>query len=652
MGRLRRGTRRGVRRRALALLVILLIGPAAVFSWLGWQSLDREHAVRATELRHEAARVLDRRVRDWMDRIGRIEKREAARAYYAYQDVHLALGVDQGFLFQRSPLTPPPDEPLLQGWFQWESFPHYGAARTPEVFPEDAHGLAERLRVGYGADLVLRLERAASEVADEDRGVRTRMLPLRVIAANEERGQLSEELRLHQRDSRAMQQAALPGSQADPVERAPYIVSFEERTQGEREVAVRVGSFRYLAAPAGFDGPEFVAYRLVSIASTHARSREVRHTRWLMQGYTLDLDQALPSTWQQDGTTQIASAAGEPEAQGVMRRSLLSALDADTAVLSGGEGRTEGLAEGPGTGSDDPAGTAGAPALPQRNEALILLARADPQAIERDRAKRSRQFFFLLAGLAGLVITGCYVLFRMIRSELHLVRRKEDFMAAITHELKTPLTGIRMYAEMLREGWTENRGAAERYADRIIDESQRLGHLVGQVLDLTALERGVSAMRAVPGDLGEAVRRAVALMGAKAESHGVEMTVQVAEDVPEFPFDPRLVDPLVLNLIDNAIKYGSKSEAPRVEVRVQRSGERVLLQVSDNGPGIDASVRKHLFEPFRRADGELTRDTPGVGIGLALVKRYAEAHRARVTVDSEPGRGTRVRVRFPVGRTI
>jgi signal transduction histidine kinase len=253
-----------------------------------------------------------------------------------------------------------------------------------------------------------------------------------------------------------------------------------------------------------------------------------------------------------------------------------------------------------------------------------------------------------VSGLVVVVVLGFVVLMRGVRREVALARRKEDFIAAITHELKTPLTGIRMYADMLKQGFAASREASEKYANRILDETKRLGHLVDQVLDLAALERGVADVNARPGDLGEAVADAVSLMAPKADEAGVPLSVDVEPGLPSVSFDPRLVRPLVLNLVDNAIKYSDRSETKDVRVSVRRDADRVVVAVADRGVGIDPEARKALFEPFQRAGDELTRNAPGVGIGMALVKRYADAHRARVVVDSESGVGTTIAVRFPV----
>ncbi len=272
----------------------------------------------------------------------------------------------------------------------------------------------------------------------------------------------------------------------------------------------------------------------------------------------------------------------------------------------------------------------------------------DGEALDAAFAVSRMRFLLLMAGVLVVVAVGFGVLTRGLRREIALARRKEDFVAAVTHELKTPLAGIRMYADMLREGWVADEESANRYATRIIEESDRLGSLVDQVLDLAALERGVATANAVPGDLGAAVQGAVHLMESRADQAGVSMTSHVAEDLSPVVFDPRLVRPLVLNLLDNAIKYSEHVETKVVEVTVRRAGDAAVeVVVEDHGVGIDPKAQRHLFEPFHRAGDELTRTAKGVGIGLALVKRYAEAHDARVALESEVGRGTTVTVRFP-----
>ncbi|MGE0193837.1 MAG: sensor histidine kinase [Planctomycetota bacterium] len=605
--------------------------PAIGFSALGWRSVRREHAVRTVEVERLAEAALDRRLAGLVDALERVRARESLRDFTDWQDEVLPRSLDEMALaFQASPLRPSAAEPLVRGWFQWELLGGLPMGERPDVFPPGDVTLADQLAAGFGADLVARLEHAPHDVALSGRGAIVRRYPLRYIAANEERGQLIEELLdLNQRG--ATRQLANVQQRLEPSTATPYIDSFERRTRGGEEIEVRLTPMRWLARPAGSDAPHFLAWRLVHVPADFADRREVHADRWIVQGLAVDISSRLPSRWEAEGDIEIGGGAlldGTPPA--IVRRDLAALLGAESAapVRMPGKGGPRGSLVAPG------------------DDELLFGARVAPGAIEQQWAKMRDRFLLQLAGLAALVAGGFVLLVRMLRRERALVRRKEDFVAAVTHELKTPLTGIRMYAEMLKEGWVSSPDAADRYASRILGESERLGHLVDQVLDLAALERGVAQVHARPGDLGAAVEEAVGLMLPRAQQQGVTLQLDIEAGLPPVVFDPRLVKPLVLNLVDNAIKYGARGEDKTVRVRVARDGERTVVSVADRGPGIDPEIRRDLFRPFQRAEGELTRDTAGVGIGLALVKRYADAHRARVVVVSEPGKGTTIGVRF------
>lgn len=631
VGRTRR-TRRGLPGRATFLLALVLVLPAAGFSALGWRSLEREHAVRVLEMGRAVDDAVVRRVGLLRAELERIRTSEGLRDPTLWQEEHLPRSFEEvGLAFQATPLVPSPAEPLVRGWFQWELLDGAPIGARPEVFPAGSAALAEQLGAAYGGDLALRLERAPDDIALRGRAALVRRYPLRFIAANEERGQLLEELlHLNQRSARRPLQVTARGEGGGAT---PYIDSFERRTQGDLQVAVHLTPFRWLARAEGAAGPELVLWRLVWIPAEHEERREVRRDRWFIQGAAFDLSSRLPRVWEKEGSSEIGGGGALARSQPppTVRVDLLDELEAETASL----------VRLPPSGSGDRAAL-----LPGPNPDLLFVGRVAPGAVEGAWTKMRDRFLLLLAGLAAILAGGFVLLVRMLRGEHALLRRKEDFIAAITHELKTPLTGIRMYAEMLKEGWVDSPASAERYAERIIGESERLGHLVNQVLDLAALERGVAQLHARSGDLGAAVEEAVGLMQSRAREQGVTLDLDIEPGLAPVTFDPRLVKPLVLNLLDNAIKYGGRAEHPTVVIRVARDGERTVVSVADRGPGIDPAVRRALFQPFQRAQGELTRDTPGIGIGLALVKRYADAHRARVVVDSEAGRGTTVSVRF------
>jgi signal transduction histidine kinase len=607
-----RAGRRRLHQRPLVLFGLLLLVPAAGSALLGWQSVRREWRLETMAADAEARDLVERILETEADGLAALARVEAERPYYAYQTHYLPEpSAVPNLGFQASPLGETPEDPRIRGWFLWERGADGVAFERPEAFGPNAEAVVEGLVQGYGAALRHRLEGAQGDV--ETRAGRRVEHSLLVIAANEERGQLLEEMQVLQ--------GAQNGLRAQ-FGVTPYLESFYDRVGDAAEVvAVRYGPFRHLARAKDAPGPGLVAWRLVWIPAAHGDRREAARDRWVLQGYALDAGARLPAAWQRVGRARLArgDVAGEGAGSDARHDTLARALDAE--VLGADE--------------DDVAPT------------LRLVAVPDAAALADGYLASRARFLWIASGLLVVVAIGFVVLARGVRREVALARRKEDFVAAVTHELKTPLAGIRMHADMLREGWVKDPDAARRYAERILDESDRLGHLVDQVLDLAALERGVATAHAVPGDLAPVVRDAVGLVASRAEQAGVRLEADLPDGLPPVRHDPRLVRPLVLNLLDNAIKYSAHAPEKHVRVSLAREGDRVVLTVADRGVGIAPSVRRRLFEPFQRAGDELTRTAPGVGIGLALVKRYADAHDARVSLDSEPGRGTTVTVRFP-----
>jgi signal transduction histidine kinase len=618
--------RRSLLQRPLLLFGCLLLVPALGFSWLGWESLDREREGLARDRARATREALEAQTRAAADSLERLKQRESQRPYYEYQaEVLLTDAHGENLLAQASALTRAPEDSRLLGWFQWEAGPK-GAFPAPELFgPEAAWGL-RGLVEGYGDALRTRLEGAATDA--ELRSGRVEDVPLSLVQANEERGQLLEELEVS-RQQQALN-ARPPAENGNPSQsgvpnvapQTPYLTGFMRRA-GAEPVHVRYTRIQHLVRAEGAPGPPLVAWRLVWIPAAHAERREVARDRWLLQGYALDPARGAAAGWSPVGPAQVAWEQRVPPAEaaerGVVRSSLAAALHAEPAV--------------PGATLD---------------LALALVARPDEEAARTAWADARRRFLLLVGALVFVVALGFVVLLRGVRKEVALARRKEDFVAAVTHELKTPLTGIRMYAEMLEQGWVADADAAQDHARRIIEECGRLGHLVDQVLDLAALERGIAGPNLGRGDLGSAVAAAVGLLRSRAEQAGVPLHLAIEGDLPPIPFDPRLLRPLVLNLVENAIKYSERAPVKHVEVALARSGERLVLTVKDRGVGIAPEAQRSLFQPFHRGGDEMTRAAPGVGIGLALVKRYAEVHRAKVHLESVPGAGTTVTVRFPI----
>lgn len=239
---------------------------------------------------------------------------------------------------------------------------------------------------------------------------------------------------------------------------------------------------------------------------------------------------------------------------------------------------------------------------------------------------------------------GVVVVARDVTEAERLSRMRKDFVANVSHELKTPLSAIRGYAETLVDGALDDRATALRFSERILDQCRRLGALLDDLLTLSRLE-GTEPFRDIePVELREIAAQAAELVAAAASERQVAVTL--------VPGEPVVVDGdadgllrLAANLLDNAVKYNRPGG--RVGVRIERRADSAVLEVADDGIGIAAVHLPRLFERFYRVDKGRARDEGGTGLGLAIVKHVAQAHGGRVEVDSEPGRGSTFRVVLP-----
>lgn len=247
----------------------------------------------------------------------------------------------------------------------------------------------------------------------------------------------------------------------------------------------------------------------------------------------------------------------------------------------------------------------------------------------------------VLATLSALVVVaGVFVILTAAARERRLANLKSEFVANVSHELKTPLSLIRMFAELLQGGKAGNPEKRKQYVDIIVTESERLGALIENVLNFSKLERGLGAYDFAERDLHEVVRKTLLALHHRAE----RMAMNIEPDIPEEPLvvrlDERAIDIAVNNLVDNALKYASNGGWVGVSVR-SGSGPYVEIVVRDRGPGIATEERGRIFQRFVRGEpptGE-TRQR-GSGIGLSLVKNVAEAHGGTAWVESEPGGGS------------
>jgi two-component system phosphate regulon sensor histidine kinase PhoR len=231
---------------------------------------------------------------------------------------------------------------------------------------------------------------------------------------------------------------------------------------------------------------------------------------------------------------------------------------------------------------------------------------------------------------------------------LEVIRR--DFVANVSHELRTPLTAIKGYAETLLGPAGDDRETARRFLEVIDRHSERLGRLTDDLLTLSDLELGRASLRLTTVDLGAAVDDVLQILGERAAGAEVEVRAEIAPGTPPISADGDRLRQVLINLVDNAIKY--TPAGGRVTVRAA-SVERapvpmVEIQVADTGMGIPAQDLPRLTERFFRVDKARSRALGGTGLGLAIVKHIVHAHGGRLDVASAVGQGTTVKVVLPL----
>ena len=233
----------------------------------------------------------------------------------------------------------------------------------------------------------------------------------------------------------------------------------------------------------------------------------------------------------------------------------------------------------------------------------------------------------------GIIVLGVATTLIATARERRTSALKSEFVANVSHELKTPLALVRMFGEMLQSGRVASPEKQQEYLDIIVSESERLSALIENVLDFAKVERGRGAYDFAEADVSDAVSKAVAVYKYRAEREGVEIATQIEPGILAH-IDDRAIQLAVINLIDNALKYAPEGEV--VLVRAEREGDQVAIRVTDRGQGVAPGDRERIFERFVRGENTLGKDARpvrGSGIGLSLVKHIAESHGGAISVE-------------------
>jgi len=252
----------------------------------------------------------------------------------------------------------------------------------------------------------------------------------------------------------------------------------------------------------------------------------------------------------------------------------------------------------------------------------------------------------LVVFLVVLAGAGVLLVLRGVRREMDLARLQGEFVSSVSHELKTPLTSIMMFAEMLKEGRVRGQERLKRYSEIIAAESQRLFRMITNVLDFARIEGERKQYQMQETDMREVVRRSLAALSYHITSTGFTVETKCPDEPLRVLADPDALEQVTVNLLSNAIKYSRDEKW--VGIRLEKRDSFVILEVEDHGIGIPEDEKERVFERFYRTTISRASKSAGTGIGLNLVKTIVEAHNGKVEVESEVDKGSLFRVILPL----
>jgi two-component system phosphate regulon sensor histidine kinase PhoR len=277
----------------------------------------------------------------------------------------------------------------------------------------------------------------------------------------------------------------------------------------------------------------------------------------------------------------------------------------------------------------------------QLDEALDQVLRTgQPEVLEIRRARPGEQILearLAPAGDGAGEPRGVLLVIRDATRSRKLEQMRTEFVANVTHELRTPLTSIRGFAETLLEGALEDPETARHFVTIIKRESDQLGNLIEDLLDLSRIESGKWKMHKEPVQLHALATDTVGRLASKAKDLGVDLRIAIPDDLPPVPGDPARLAQVLLNLVDNALKYTHAGGS--VTVSTADAGPFVSVRVADTGTGIPKADLPRIFERFYRVDKARSRATGGTGLGLSIVKHIVDAHGGTINVVSDVGQG-------------
>jgi len=265
--------------------------------------------------------------------------------------------------------------------------------------------------------------------------------------------------------------------------------------------------------------------------------------------------------------------------------------------------------------------------------------------LEQTALRENIFYGVLLTVIVVLMFLGAFLIARDISRESETTRLKTEFVHNISHELKTPLTLIRLYGETLQRKQDLKKEEKQEAYEIITKESERLSHMINNVLDFSRIEMGKKEFNFKKSDLAQVIRDTLESYRYHLEKKGFSVQANIASDLPEMNFDGEAIASILVNLLSNAMKFSPKDK--KVTIRLFKKSENAVLQIADKGIGISPREISRIFKRFYRSNHEVVSESRGSGLGLTLVKHIAEAHGGRIEVESEPGKGSIFSVILP-----
>ncbi len=303
--------------------------------------------------------------------------------------------------------------------------------------------------------------------------------------------------------------------------------------------------------------------------------------------------------------------------------------------------RTDGPLEG-----RRPLEVARVPALQQAIDAALGAA----APIQREIALGAGEDRVVRASLSpvreGSLIVGAVAVFHDVTEIKRLEKVRREFVANVSHELRTPLTAIKGYAETLRDGGLSDPRMAAESVDVIHRHAERLRALIEDLLDLSAIEQGMAALKIGAVPIAEVVAQATAVIDPAARAGNLRLNVEIPDDLPRARADRDRLAQVLINLLDNAVKF--TREGGRIDVMAGREEGSVVIAVRDTGIGIPGSEVERIFERFHKVDRSRDRKNGGTGLGLAIARHLVQAMGGSIRVESVEGEGTTFHVRLPI----